>query len=119
MSNYKHFDSLRKKTNSSFRNDGGVSVFVREEYILNCFVKRLYVDFTDSVVLLLNASRFDVKKDIILLIAYISPEGSPIYRNKDECNGILLLENKLAQIKDDYPECLLYLAGDLNARTFD
>ena len=80
LSDYKHFDSLRKKTNSSFRNDGG-----------------------DSVVLLLNASRFDVKNDIILLIAYISPEGSPIYRNKDECNGILLLENKLAQIKDDYP----------------
>lgn len=58
-------------------------------------------------------------QDIILYFAYVSPQGSRIYDNLVENNGILLIENNMNEIKVDYPDCCFFLAGDLNARTRD
>ena len=55
-------------------------------------------------------------KKIVFVFTYISPEYSPIYRNKDE-TGIDLLWSKLEEICTVYPDASLFLAGNMNART--
>ena len=117
LSSHKHFGYVRNRAQNSFRNSGGVSAFVKYEHIESGFIKRICHDFLDCIVLFLKTSLYGLPNDIILYIAYVSPEGSSIYR--DENNGILLLENNLSLIKNKYNECSLYLAGDFNARTSD
>ena len=58
-------------------------------------------------------------KDLILCITYISPEGSPIYSNQSDNTGVFLLDETLLNLKHEYPDCYLYIAGDFNARTRD
>ena len=83
LADYIHFNSIRIKTNASFRNSGGVIVFVGEKHIMNGFIQRLYDYLSDCVVLLIKSSICEVKKDTILYVTYISPEGSLIYRDAD------------------------------------
>ena len=45
---------------------------------------------------------------------YVSPEGSPIYSDETGLNGIEILENKLLQIIQKFPDASLMLAGDFN-----
>ena len=52
----------------------------------------------------------------MVYFAYVSPEGSSIY-DTGEQNGILLLENNIIEIRSEYQDCLLFLAGDFNSRT--
>ena len=52
----------------------------------------------------------------------ISPyltQGSRIYDNLAENNGILLIENNIMEMQVNYPECYFFLAGDFNACTKD
>ena len=58
-------------------------------------------------------------QDIILYFAYVSPQGSRIYDNLAENNGISLIENNIMEMKVNYPEYYFFLAGDFNARTKD
>lgn len=66
-----------------------------------------------------KASCFQSMQDVIMYFTYVSPHGSKIYNNLEENNGIILLENKIADIKFQYPNCFFFLAGDFNARTKD
>lgn len=56
---------------------------------------------------------------MIICFVYISPEGSTLYNNSDEKDGIKNLENYLYTVRTDYPDCSLLIAGDLNARCRD
>ena len=82
-------------------------------------VKRIFPNFNDRVVLLFKGSIFQSMQDIILYFVYVSPQGSRIYDNLAENNGILLIENNLNEIKVDYPVYCFFLAGDFNAGTRD
>ena len=44
-------------------------------------------------------------EDVITFITYISPEGSVIYKNLVERNGIVYLENNIVTIRQLYPHC--------------
>ena len=95
LSSYSSFDCVRKKSTSTGRNSGGVCVFVKEWLTQQNVVKRIFPNFKDCVVLLFKGSIFQSIKDIILYFAYVSPQGSRIYDNLPENNGILLIENNL------------------------
>ena len=56
-------------------------------------------------------------KDVIFVTAYVSPAGSKIYECMDEINGIKLLSDKTEYSSNHYPDCYIFLAGDLNVRT--
>ena len=47
-----------------------------------------------------------------------SPEGSFMYENESS-NGIELLYEHILLLRNKFPDCLLFLAGDFNARTKD
>ena len=119
MNCYTYFDCVRQRTNRAGRNSGGVGVFVNDD-LMNVFsVHRLYENYKNCVILHFSMSRFEGLKDIILYFTYISPEGSSIYVNQADSNGIVLLQKHLDQITADYPLCSLFLAGDFNSRTKD
>ena len=59
-------------------------------------IKRIFLNFQECVVLILDAVVFDRKEDLILIFTYIAPEKSPIYTEED--NGIVLLNEKFLVI---------------------
>jgi len=117
LEGYCCFDNVRVRQNNALRNSGGISVFVKSHLTKDGLVTRICSDFIDCIVLYLKVSCFNCPSDIILYIAYVSPEGSPIYEHRDDTNGITYIDEKLLLLKNIYPDCMLYLAGDLNART--
>ena len=117
LSSYVHFDFVRCKSRDAIRNSGGVSVWVKDYLVQSGLVKQICTEFKDCIVLYINASKFENMKNLILYITYISPEGSNIYRNLEESNGISLLENNINALKHKFPDCYYYIAGDFNART--
>ena len=117
LDNYLTYDVVRKKKKNSIRNNGGLIVFIMKDLFANQFVSRLFNYFQGCIILYLRTSIFQGMSDMILYITYVSPEGSNIYINLDEKNGISSLENNVCTIRSQYPACSIFLAGDLNART--
>ena len=117
MTDYIHFSSVRKLKKNARRNNGGISVFIRNEIASKFNVQRLYSHYKDCIVLRLNGAIFDDNKDILLYFTYISPEGSPVYT--EEKNGIKLMQANISIMKDDYPDAHYFIGGDLNACTKD
>lgn len=119
MPNYSHFDSVRQCDLNNIRNSGGVNVYIKDSICNLKIVQRLYEHLNDSVVILLNLSGVYDMPDVIMYFTYISPEGSSIYKKRDETNGISVMQENYNQIMNDYPNCYFMLIGDLNARTKD
>ena len=105
----------RPKKSTAIRGSGGVTVFVKDWLIKRGFIKRIFDHITESVVLLIDAKSNIHVNDIILIFTYVSPEYSSIYSNEDN-NGIEILNTNISQIKGNYPNAELFLAGDLNSR---
>ena len=85
----------------------------------NDLVKRVFCNFEECIVLLLNGNLLNLENDVIFCFTYISPEGSPIYDNITGRNGVQNFENKLFDIVSQYPDAGVVLAGDFNARCCD
>ena len=117
LDQYVYFDCVRSKPNNALRNSGGVGVFVRSILLRESFISHICQDFNDCVVLHIKTGVFDLMNDMILYIAYVSPEASPIYNNLHENNGIALINRNISYLRDTYPDCYVYVAGDLNSRT--
>ena len=84
------FGNVRSRNRHAIRNSGGVSVFIKETLFQSGFVQQILTDFSDSIVLLLKTSLYEnMNNDILFYITYISPEGSTIFNNLHESNGIL------------------------------
>ena len=79
-------------------------------------IERIYPDLGDCVVLHFKSSFFLDMQDRVIYFAYVSPQGSTIYNNSNEKNGIVLLESKIEDVKFRYPDSYFFLVGDLNAR---
>ena len=117
LEGYFHYDSIRPYSNTHVRNSGGVSVFVGPNVQKLNIVTRIYDYFCDCVVLLVRLSMLSNMNDLIMYFAYVSPEGSSIYSQRIENNGITGIQSNLEIIVADYSDVSLLLAGDMNART--
>ena len=95
---------------------GGICIFVKKSFLDNKFLERIYEETADCVTLRIIGSSLHDMVDIVMVFTYISPEGSYIYDNSD-FDGIQLLEKHLLTIKSNFSDALLFIAGDLNART--
>ena len=113
------FEFVRKRKPGSGRNSGGVCVFVKDWLMKANLVERIFPKFSDCVVLHFKSSGFLNMQDTVLYFAYVSPQGSTVYNNLTENNGIVLLESNITDIKFQYPDSYFFLAGDLNARSKD
>ena len=113
---YTFFAYIRQKVNQAWRNSGGVTVFIRDKYIVNGTIKRIFEQMSECVVLLLDGPKIGHTNDIVLFFTYVSPQYSPVY-SEDNPDGIKILNEKLLQIIGALPDVDLILAGDLNART--
>ena len=72
--------------------------------------------YTDIIVLILDGTDFNLDKPVLLVCAYIAPEGSVLYETLDESDGIMRLENIMVDIVSKYGDLRVILMGDLNAR---
>ena len=81
-------------------------------------VKRIFSHISENVILLLDGSFFRNVNDIVLILAYVSPDKSPIYTDEND-NGIEILSTNVEQIVPEYRDAELFLAGDLNSQTKD
>ena len=78
---------------------------------------RICADWADCIVLHCNFSSLYDVNDLIFHFLCVSPEGSTIYDNVSEPNGILQMQDKFHELKYMYPSAYVVIAGDLNART--
>ena len=100
------------------RNSGGVTVFVKHELVHNGTIRRIFKQFSECVVLLIDGSKYIGLNDIILIFAYVSPEYPPVYEGHNP-NGIELLSDKLLDITNSFPDAEIFVPGALNARVKD
>ena len=54
-----------------------------------------------------------------MYFSYISPEGSTIYTGYDQQTGIIRMKESVENLKLSYPDAMLFLSGDFNARIKD
>ena len=97
------------------RASGGILVFVKK-YVSEYF--RYIDDFDCGVILQVHNNIFDVP--VLYVVCYIPPSGSSFYNQLHfncNVNGIALLDDKICQLKIEYPNYDLILSGDFNART--
>ena len=118
LEGYFNFHYIRPKKPLVIRGSGGVSVFVKNSFIKNGMIGRIFEKFPEYVVLKLDGNYLSLSYDIILYFVYVAPEGSPIYNNED-ADGIDLVSDRLNQIVLEYPNAAIMLAGDFNARIKD
>ena len=105
-------DSVRKRPVNSLRNRGCVCVCacvrvrvrVRNTLLIDGFVAQNCHACVDCVVLYYIASVFHGMTDKVIYVTYVSPEGSPIYSNIDDTNGVSILGSNIEAIKTYYPE---------------
>ena len=110
---YEHFKFVRQKSARAIRNSGGVTVFVKHKLVHISTIRRIFKQFLERVVLLIDGSKYICVNDIILIFSYVSSEYSPVYDGKNP-NCIELLSDML-WISD----AEIFVAGDLNARVKD
>ena len=119
LSGYSVFENVRKRMPGSGRNSGGVCVFIKDWLMKANLIERIFPEFQDCIIFNFKSSMFFNMQDTVMYFAYVSPQGSPIYNNLNENNGIVLLESNITDIKFQYPDSYFFLAGDLNARSKD
>ena len=88
---------------------------MKDTLIQNNFIKRIFDDFNECIVLLLDGQTFVNQNDIIIVFTYVAPERSTFYADP-ATNGLELLADKILSIISEYPAADLLLAGDFNAR---
>ena len=105
---------MRQLKGSSPRGSGGVTVFVKDYLVDGSIIKRVFDNLTECVVLFLSSEFYESINDIVLIFTYIAPERSPIYTPEND-DGIILLNEKLLEIRSVYPKADIVIAGDLNS----
>ena len=80
-------------------------------------LEKLHVECPECITFLLSNRLVQIfGKNVTMLFVYISPEGSIVYGN-DSSDDIELLYEHILLLCNEFPECLLFLSGDFNART--
>jgi len=113
LENYICYSVKAKRYSKYGRASGGIALYIKGKYGRG--VTRICDNFMLAVIVKLNADVIGLAYDIILVCAYIPPEGSVAYECNDE-NGIELLSDKIRELKATYPSHCVFLLGDLNSR---
>ena len=112
---YVPFFSPAVKLSKRGRPSGGILCMMKSKYCR--YVKQLPWDVGNILVFVVDKSLFNLDKDILVLCAYLHPEGSDFYDTVD-ANGISLMESCLVKFVTDY-DVYVIITGDLNSRTSD
>lgn len=114
LDNYVCYTVDAKRYSKHGRACGGIAVFVKGIHCQG--VVRICSEYSQAVVLKLKADVLHLFNNVILICAYINPEGSVVYDCNEE-NGIDTLNVKVRELKSLYPDYCIFLMGDLNSRT--
>ena len=107
---FKCFTESATRVSKHGRPSGGIVVYYKEKY--SKFVKRVDTGFKYGITLEIQG--VNPSENLLMICAYLPPENSTAYQN--ETDGIIILHEKLIDLKSRYPDHKLILAGDLNAR---
>jgi len=103
-----------KRLNVKGRASGGIALYVKQD--IKHYVTRIFEKFSMAIFLRVKGELFNISGNVIIVNAYIPPEGSVFYEDKDD-NGIDILKSKMHEITSMYPDDLWCMMGDYNART--
>ena len=92
---------------------GGVLVCFRR--VCNFSILKVY-KYTDVTAFIIDGIALNLQENVLLLCVYVAPEGSPLYHYVDENDGIIRIENILAEILSRHGDLNIIIMGDLNAR---
>ena len=115
LSGFKCCTETATRTSKFGRPSGGLAVYFKEMY--EHFVKRIDVGFKYGITLEIQAvlNKVPTKHvNLILVCVYLPPENSTAY--EDETDGVIILKEKLIDLKARFPDHMVIVAGDLNAR---
>jgi hypothetical protein len=114
FTDYMCYESVRDKSELGItKASGGVSVFVKTNIAQH--VTHVRTNDIDCVSLYIESDIFGNGKATIITFVYIPPIDS-IMHNLSMEQGLDGLENKFSHMLNNYNDCNLFLAGDLNAR---
>ena len=112
FADYFVFHSPAIKLSHHGRRSGGALILLKKN--VQCAVMEIRCALDNTVVLKMCD---DKGKEFIIVCIYVPPTDSPYYRSKNiKCN-ILLLEDELLRLQDDFPQVPILICGDFNART--
>lgn len=115
LTGFKCYTESATRVSKFGRASGGLAVYFKKEY--DNFVKRLDAGFKHGITLeiqtVLNGAQAQLT-NLILVCVYLPPENSTSYGI--ETNGVEVLKDKLVDLKSRFPDHMLGVAGDLNAR---
>ena len=106
---------VRLSSSVTSRLSGGVAMLIRK----SCapFVKQIHVEIDNCLVFKLSKSLTGLITDCLLIGMYIPPSQSAYYSETEIDNGLLLLEQCICDVVEEYGELPMMIFGDLNART--
>ena len=93
------------------RLSGGIVILVKKA--LTHLVSRLDVTGDNVVVCRVKSSN---SQDNIIVCTYIPPIDSPYYSNKENTHNWSHTEDLILNIQEKYPQAVILLCGDMNAR---
>jgi hypothetical protein len=97
------------------RTYGGVCVYVNNNY--HKHILNVYSQLQDCIFILFAKDMFSTDRDFLFGFVYAPPEGSTVYKDVEERNGIFRLESYITSITESLDEDVyLVCAGDFNAR---
>ena len=112
---YKSFCKPAVKLSYHGRRSGGLVCLIKEEFVR--FMAWVDVKYENLGVFLVNKSLLGAEKDVVIVCAYIQPEGSPFYNHFVADNGISILEECLTDCVLSFGDIDFIVCGDLNSRT--
>ena len=97
------------------RFSGGMCVFIHQSiYIFFTLIRNEEI----GLFFLVNGGALCTSRDVLLACLYIPPKGAPYYQNREDKNGVEIVENTLIDILSDLKRDVeIILGGDFNART--
>ena len=112
---YDMFACPAVKLSSQGRRSGGVMVLVKK--YLSGYVEHIHTLFDQILVVKLSKSLFKSTYDIMMVAAYVPPQGSKYYETAETNCHIETLDSCMIYLIETYHDFHFLLIGDLNART--
>ena len=104
------------KLSTHGRPSGGVVVLVKSELVNIFNISEIINPFDNIICLKLNCTISSAFQDIMLIVSYIPPVGSPYYGYSGYTHGFLIVDEFLSYLYKNYTDFSILLCGDLNAR---
>ena len=107
--------SPAKKLSLKGRMSGGLLCLVKRD-IADLF-QQIHCAADNVLVFRVDKSLFNNVRDVLLILAYIPPYGSPYYATMEIGDGTDFFEQTIAELTVEHDDCGILICGDLNART--